>query len=172
MKEVILPSGTHAKIWQKIKLGTFKNVSDLEAEAARRFLLCYSPKEGIKKSAFTIANQEEWIILTKFTVADLQMGDCRRYSDICSKAKELGLNMCSIEVPLQLCIQGPFYPNHTYVNIAIDPLQCSSPNSLEIFLLGGYHNRSCLDARTVVDLLGGNPFPFQDHEEIVFRIME
>lgn len=174
MKEIILPSGANVKVWQEIRLGTFKSFSDLLTEAEHRFLFCSHSKEALKKSIFTVSDKEELIILTKITIADLQIGEHRRYSDICLKAKKLGLNMCPIEVPLQLCIQGPsYYPNHAYINVAIDPIQCgNSPNLLSIFRLGGYHNRSSLDSRNVIELPDRNPFPLQDDEEIIFCIME
>ncbi|QQG52746.1 MAG: hypothetical protein HY931_00745 [Candidatus Falkowbacteria bacterium] len=172
MKEIILPSGVHVKVWQKIKLGTFKSFSDLQMEAEKRFIFCYHSKELLKESEFAVADNEELISLTKITIADLQIGENRRYLDICSKAENLGLGICSIEVPLQLCIQGPNYPNHAYVNIAINPIRHGGgSNLLNIFRLGGYHNRPALDTRNVIELPDGNPFPLQDSEEIVFSIM-
>lgn len=161
------------KVWETIKLGKYKNVDDLEKAILNGgCYICYHSKEILRYKSFKIAEKEENINLVIVSVADLGFTNNPSYKNLCSRAREFGLELCPAETGPQLRIQGPSYSRGEWLCIGMEPIIGSNINESNIFRVGcaSEWNGQFLDLRTV-DFLGTNPFPFNDNEKIIFRIL-
>lgn len=124
---------TTFNVWKTIKLGTHKNADALRKALKKAdFKIVDWANDILSKSAFTVASAEEEIQLVNLSVAELGFKDGATYENICSKAKELGLELCPNEVGPQLRLQYKDQPKGEYLRIAMEPIT-DSDGDLVIF---------------------------------------
>ena len=120
---------TTFNVWKTIKLGTHKDADALrKAMKKANFTIGDWANDILSKSAFTVASAEEEIQLVNMSVAELGFKDGATYGNICSKAKELGLELCPNEVGPQLRLQYKDQPKGEYLRIAMEPITDSDGN--------------------------------------------
>ncbi len=103
--------GSKFNVWKTIMLGTgIKNVKDFQR------ILLYKPMK-IQKSVydifqdpnFKVATEMIELNLVRVSLFDLGFNDSfqyLRFSQICDRAKELGLDLCPLEVGFQFVLQS------------------------------------------------------------------
>jgi hypothetical protein len=96
------------------------------------------------KEAFTIAPTEQEIDLVVVTVGELGFKNGAKYSDICQRAQELGLELCPNEVGPQLRLQYKDQPKGEWLRIAMEPITDSGGDRF-IFKVGHGVNDLWLD---------------------------
>ncbi len=127
---------TSFNVWKTIKLGTHKNADEFRKALKKDgFKIGDWGNDILGKPAFTVSSAEEEIQLANVSVADLGFKDGANYGDICSKAKELGLELCPNEVGPQLRLQYKDQPKGEYLRIAMEPIT-DSDGDLNIFRVG------------------------------------
>ncbi len=121
--------------FKTIKLGTLKDVA-----AIRKAIVDAGGHIGdwtndlLGKDAFTVATKETEVKLVVASVAELGFKDGAKYSDICQRAKQLGLDLCPAEVGPQLRLQHTDQSNGEQLRIAMEPITDSDGN-LGVFLV-------------------------------------
>ncbi len=156
---------TSFNVWKTIKLGTHK-----DADALRKALKKADFKIGdwgndiLSKPAFTVASAEEEIQLVNLSVADLGFKEGANYENICSKAKELGLELCPNEVGPQLRLQYKDQPKGEYLRIAMEPIT-GSDGRLNFFSVGHDDDGLWLDG-----LYGFSVRFWRAYDRFVFRL--
>ena len=102
------------QIWQRVKVGTFKNIKQL-SRALKRNGFKYANIEKFGQSSFQkpdiiLSSQEELVELVIVSIPDLGFNfGPLPYRYIYMRAKELGLEFCPIEVGPQLGLQCKEY---------------------------------------------------------------
>ena len=112
------------KVWKTIKLGTgLKSAKDFRrALKDGGFKISDWANHILGKPAFTVATEGTEVGLVKVTVAELGFMKGARRDQIYSRAKELGLELCSSEVGPQLRLQYQDQPNGERVLIGMVPI--------------------------------------------------
>ena len=124
------------KVWKTIKLGTHKNVDTLKkALTEASFRIGDWANDILGKEAFKIAATEEEIDLVTVTVAELGFKDGAKYSAICERGLQLGLELCPNEVGPQLRLQYKDQPKGEWLRIAMEAIT-DSDGYLFIFAVG------------------------------------
>jgi len=127
LKEVLCPPSERTwKTWKTIKLGTFNSVDEIrKALKAGGFTVNDRSNDILGKPAFTMSNTEQDVELVNVSVEELGFKDGTRYTDICKRALELGLDYCPAEVGPQLRLQFKDQPKGTYVVVAMKTITVS-----------------------------------------------
>lgn len=111
------------KVWKTIKLGTHKDVNALKKAITKAGCKIGDwANDMLGKEAFTIAPTEQEIDLVVVTVGELGFKNGAKYSDICQRAQELGLELCPNEVGPQLRLQYKDQPKGEWLRIAMEPI--------------------------------------------------
>ena len=127
--KVLSDEKTSFNVWKTIKLGTHKDADSLcKAMKKANFTIGDWANDILGKPAFTVASAEEEIQLVNLSVADLGFKEGANYENICSKAKQLGLELCPNEVGPQLRLQYKDQPKGEYLRIAMEPITDSGGN--------------------------------------------
>jgi len=117
-------------IRETIKLGDLKTAEEFrEALKNEGFKISDWVNDTIGKSAGTEVD------LVMVTVGELGLWEGAREEEIYKRAKEFGLELCSVEVGLQLRLQYKDQPDGEWVLIGIEPIT-GSVNSLRVFAMG------------------------------------
>jgi hypothetical protein len=149
--------------FKNIRLGTLK-----DAKAIRKAIADAGGRIGdwandiLGQPAFTVATKETEVELIVAAVAELGFKDGAKYSDICERAKELGLGLCPAEVGPQLRLQYTNQPNGEWLRIAMEPIT-DSVGGLNLFSVGCYDGELWLngyDGRPDYFWYGYNRFVF------------
>ena len=122
--------------WMTIKLGTGLKDADAirKAIADEGGRISDWANDILGQPAFTVATEETEVELVVVSVAELGFKDGAKYSDICERAKQLGLALCPPEVGPQLRLQYKDQPKGEWLRIAMEPITVSGGN-LEVFLV-------------------------------------
>ena len=112
------------KTWKTIKLGTgLKTADDFRKTLKDNgFNISDSASDILRKPAFTAAVEETEIDLVKVTVGELGFKKGARRDQIYERAKELGLELCPLEVGPQLRLQYQDQPNGEWILAAMEPI--------------------------------------------------
>ena len=112
------------KTWKTIKLGTgLKTADDFRKTLKDNgFNISDSASDILRKPAFTAAVEETEIDLVKVTVGELGFKKGARRDQIYERAKELGLELCPLEVGPQLRLQYQDQPNGEWILVAMEPI--------------------------------------------------
>jgi hypothetical protein len=115
------------KVWKTIKLGTgIKSgkhfCSSLEQ---KKFRSGKWARDMLQQKAFTIAAEETAMDLVVLSVAELGFKAGAHYQQICTRALELGLELCPAEVGPQLRLQYPDQPHNETLTIAMEVIRGS-----------------------------------------------
>jgi hypothetical protein len=133
------PSNEEArtKVWKMIKLD-YKSADHFVNYLAPNNALGVSKraKEMLNNSEFKVSKKEE-CQLVNISVKQLGFDISATYKEICDKAKEFGLELCSHEVGPQLRLQYKDQPNGEHLYIAMEPITCSN-GKLHIFEVASY----------------------------------
>ena len=114
------------EVWKTIKLGTIKNADEFRKALKKAgFKISDWANNIIGKPAFTVASSEEEIELVNLSVEELGFKNGAKYGDICTRAKELGLELCPNEVGPQLRLQYKDQPKGEWLRIAMEPITVS-----------------------------------------------
>lgn len=140
--------------FKTIKLGTQK-----DAKAIRKAITNTGGRisnwadDMMSKKKFTVAKKETEVELVVASVAELGFKDGAKYSDICERAKSLGLNLCPAEVGPQLRLQYLDQPKGEWLCIAMEPIT-DSVGGLNVFNVEHDHDGLWLHR------YGGRPYVF------------
>ena len=136
--EVLLGEKISFNVWKTIKLGNYKNADEFRKALKKNgFKIGDWANDILSKPAFTVAGASEEIQLVNVSVADLGFKNGATYKDICTKAKELGLELCPNEVGPQLRLQYKDQPKGEWLRIAMEPI-IDSGGHLGIFNIVHY----------------------------------
>lgn len=94
-----------SNVWKSLNVGTFEAFGDIYLEIFRRKNFTDGTKGYIPNLKLAVASIEEQISLVSLTVEELGFKNGATYKNICSKAKEIGLEPCPQETCFQLCLQ-------------------------------------------------------------------
>jgi len=132
------------KVWKTIQLGTRHKTAD-DFRAAFQAAGCYiadGAHDILRSAAFQTAEQETEIDIVLTSVAGLGFQRFATYEEICARARELGLELCSAEVGPQLRLQYLTQPFTHWLHIAMEPV-VNSAGRFVIFSVdrsfGGYY---------------------------------
>ncbi len=121
-------------VWKTIKVGAGPKNAD-EFRAAFKEAGCKISawaNDLLGNDAFRVATEETEVELVVASVAELGFKDGAKYSAICQRAKQLGLDLCRAEVGPQLRLQYTDQPNGEWLRIAMEPI-ADSGGHLNIF---------------------------------------
>ncbi|MFA4999607.1 MAG: hypothetical protein WC519_02700 [Parcubacteria group bacterium] len=118
-----------------IKLGT-EETTDALKESLKKAGCDVSDwaNDIMNQPTFTLSKSENELDLVVFSLADLGFIGAR-YKNICEKAKELGLQLCPLEVGPQLRLQYADQPKGEWLIIAMEPIAVSG-GDLGVFGVG------------------------------------
>jgi len=137
LKNVLCPPEAvpNFEVWKTIKLGMngLKTAEDFRKDIKDCGMKISGwAKDILGKSEFTAVTEETAVDLVKVTVAELgfKNGACR--DRIYDRAKELGLELCPVEVGPQLRLQYKDQPNGERIRVGMEPIR-GSDNDLKVF---------------------------------------
>src|SRR3954470_24507053 len=112
------------KVWKTIKLGTRHKTADdfRTALNAANCGIAACTNDILSSVAFQTADQETEIDLVVTSVADLGFQWPATYEEICTRARELGFELCPAEVGPQLRLQHQDQPSINWLYIAMEPV--------------------------------------------------
>lgn len=118
------PAKPELKVWRTIKLGTgLRTADDFRSALSRADMkLGGYANDMLGKPAFTASETEQEVDLVVASVAELGFKKGAKYSDICVRAKELGLELCPNEVGPQLRLQYTDQPMNEWLWVAMEPI--------------------------------------------------
>jgi len=120
-------------IWKTVKLGLHKSTDEY-----RKAMKSAKNKVGdwandiLGKPAFTCATEETDVDLVVLSVAELGFKDGAKYSEICARALELGLELCPAEVGPALRLAYKDQPRGEWLIIAMEAI-AGSGGDLHVF---------------------------------------
>ena len=156
LQEALRQSLCRFKTFMTIKLGTLKDADAIrKAIADEGGRISDWANDILGQPAFTVATEETEMELVAPTVAELGFKDGAKYSDICERAKQLGLALCPPEVGPQLRLQYKDQPKGEWLRIAMEPIT-DSDGYLEVFGVDHYDDVLWLDSSY------GHPVSFWD----------
>ena len=119
--------------FKTIKLGTLKDTKAIcKAITNSGGRISDWANDMMSKKEFTVAKKETEVELVVVSVAELGFKDGAKYSDICERAKNLGLDLCPAEVGPQLRLQYADQPKGEWLRIAMEPIT-DSDGDLDVF---------------------------------------
>jgi hypothetical protein len=121
------------EVWKTIRLGTFKNAD--EARRALKSAGCSVSTWAtniLGRPDFTLSETLQEVDLVNVSVEDLGFKNSASHADICKRALELGLKLCSPEVGVQLRLQWSDQPKGTFVVIGMEAI-ADPEGSLDVF---------------------------------------
>lgn len=145
-ESVISTKRSAGQVWQTVKLGTnLKTPGDFRA--ALRQMRVHVSKLGNnlfrRKRPFMVSEEEVSVNLTSVSLEDLGLSECAPYQDIVVKAMSLGLQLCPVEVGLQLRLQCTDQSWYNHI-IGMEPIISSGKPF--VFMIHYLKNkRACLN---------------------------
>jgi len=151
--EILFRVAGRFKVWQTIKVGTNKYLSDLKEAIYRDNISCpiTHNKELFESKSFILSGKEEDIDLARVTVSELGFKRGTPYQKICKRALRYGLELCPHEVGPRLRIQYENQQKHERLLIAMAPII----TDVEMKEPGVVHAR-----HTIFSLINGNYGPW------------
>lgn len=127
-------------IWKTVKLGTgLRTVEDFCRAFKESGMSIGKHPKRILETLMAIAVRPREIDLVKVTVADLGFKGDAYWNQILPRIKELGLELCPMEVGFQLRLQYPEQPDMEVLYILIEEIRDFSgyrSTSFELFCQG------------------------------------
>jgi hypothetical protein len=113
--------------WKTVRLGRYKNAHQyfLAIESAKRNIGSWA-KEVLNTPMFTCSTREMDIDLIAVSVAELGLSRGGRYDGICTRALDIGLALCPVEVAAALGIDYPDQPRNEMLIVGMVALAGSS----------------------------------------------
>ena len=121
-------------VWKTVKLGTCETPSEYR-KALKKAGMRISDWGDDILGRITCSKEEIDLDLVVLSVGDLGFKDGAKYSDICAKAVELGLELCPAEVGPALRLQYGDQPKDEWLRIAMEAITDRDGN-LFIFSVG------------------------------------
>ncbi len=131
----IVTKSVNFPTFRTIKIGTLPNVKAIrKAITNAGSLISDWADDMMSKKEFTVAKKETEVELVVASVAELGFKDGAKYSAICERAKNFGLNLCPAEVGPQLRLQYTDQPKEKdeWLRIAMEPIT-DSDGYLSVF---------------------------------------
>lgn len=142
--------------FKTIKLGTLEDADAIrQAIASAGGHISDWANDILGRPAFTVATEETEVELVVASVAELGFEAGAKYSAICERAKQLGLELAPAEVGPQLRLQYADQPNGEWLRIAMEPIT-GSGGGLDVFYVE--HD----DDELWLDSVSGGPVSFWD----------
>ena len=112
------------QIWRRIKIGIgLKTVDDFrKAFGINGLHLDNGAIHVLDNEAFTVAEQEIEVDLVRMAVRDLGFNETKPYDLVCSRALELGLELCPAEIGPQLRLQYLDQRKDGHLLVAMQPI--------------------------------------------------
>lgn len=120
-------------VWKTVKLGICKTPSEYRKAFKKAGMRIGNWGDDIL-DRITCSKEEIDLDLVVMTVGDLGFKDGAKYSDICAKAQELGLELCPAEVGPALRLQYGDQPSGRWLRIAMEAIT-DRDGRLYIFLV-------------------------------------
>jgi hypothetical protein len=108
-------------VWKTVKLGTCKTPSEYRKALKKAGMRIGDWGDDIL-GRITCSKEEIDLDLVVLSVGDLGLKDGAKYSDICAKAVELGLELCPAEVGPALRLQYGDQPKGEWLRIAMEAI--------------------------------------------------
>jgi hypothetical protein len=158
------PMPSELKRFRTIQLGIYRDANRLRrALKERGFRIGPRADDILAKPAFTVSTDKAEVDLMVISPAELGFSDGASYKDICTRAIELGLELCPAEVGPQLRLQFDDQPWGDWLRIAMQPIE-GSDGHFGIFAVGRDYVTPCLRGGD-----DGRPETFWPaHERFVF----
>lgn len=121
-------------VWKTVKLDTCKTPSEYR-KALKKAGMCIGDWGDDILGRITCSKEEIDLDLVVLSVGDLGFKDGAKYSDICAKAVELGLELCPAEVGPALRLQYGDQPKGEWLRIAMEAI-AGRGGYLRIFSVG------------------------------------
>jgi hypothetical protein len=112
------------EVWKTVRIGGFRNADEIRKAIKRAGMNIGNCANDIL-GKIPLATSETDVKIVLLSVADLGFEDGAEYGKICSRAKELGLELCPAEVGPQLRLQ---YNDQSrgWIVIAMEPITDSN----------------------------------------------
>jgi hypothetical protein len=132
LSEALLPPQKF-EIWRTIRIGGFRNADEVRKAIKNAGMNIGNYANDIL-GKIPLATSETDVNIVLLSVADLGFKNGAEYGKICSRAKELGLELCPAEVGSQLRLQYKDQPNGEWLIVAMKPIT-DSDDDLELFVV-------------------------------------
>jgi len=110
------------KVWKTIDIGTYKDVESLlKALVDNDFCIGSWADDVLKSSNFAVASKERTVELVRVTPQDIGFQNGAYRKDMYTRALELGLQLCPLEVGPQLRLQYADQPKRESLQIGMEP---------------------------------------------------
>ena len=142
----------------KVTIGTGSDVASLKGALVRgEFYIGDWARDLLDKLTYPLTTEKREVGLVIRSVTELGFEAGAAYKDICAKAKEMGLGLCSIETALQLRLQYLEQPRDEWFIVATEPVK-NSRGYPSLFYVGHGNDGLALSAdygypRTAFSLL-------------------
>jgi hypothetical protein len=124
------------RIWKTIKLGLRKNADAYRTPMRKARLNIGSRADDILDNpAFTASETKTKVDLVVASVAELGFKEDAMYSEICARAKELGLDLCPAEVGPALRLAYKDQQRGEWLIIAMEAITTDSDGGLGVFVV-------------------------------------
>ena len=133
LSPIATPLPRHFPTWKTLRLGLYKTAYEY-----RKAMKSAKNKVGewangiLGKAEFTCASQVTDVDLVVLSVAELGFKEGAKYSDICTRALELGLELCPAEVGPALRLAYKNQPKGEWLIIAMNAIT-DSDGDLNVF---------------------------------------
>jgi len=127
LAEALLPP---LEIWKTVKIGSFSNTDAIREDIKKAGMKIGDYANDILDKFSLPVEGETEINLVLLSVDDLGFINGAKYSEICRRAKEFGLELCPPEVGPQLRLQYKDQPDGQWVTIAMEPITDSGGDPL------------------------------------------
>jgi len=128
--EALLPPQKF-EIWKTVRVGGFQNAEAIR-KATKKVEMNIGNYADDILGKIPLAADETDINVVLMSVADIGFKDGAEYEKICSRAKELGLELCPAEIGPQLRLQYKDQPNGEWIVVAMEPI-ADSDGGLGLF---------------------------------------
>jgi hypothetical protein len=124
--------------WKTITIGNYKSTSALEkAILDSGFRIGSWANDVLKSPHFTLAPQERKIDLVRITPKDLGFENGAYRKDVYKRAREVGLELCPLEIGPQLRLQYTDQPRLETLQIGMEPQVDSEGHESEFRIVHG-----------------------------------
>jgi len=109
------------KVWKTVRIGGFPNVDAIREDIKKAGMKIGDCANDILDKASLVEGEVE-MNLVLLSVADLGFKDGAEYGKICSRIKDLGLELCPAEVGPQLRLQYKDQPKREWIFVGMEPI--------------------------------------------------
>lgn len=132
-------------VWKTIKIGTFKEKEVLkDSIKAKGYFIGSWANDLMDRPEFSLSEKESELDLVNVSVGELGFSGWTTYADICSKAKEFGLELAPAEVGPQLRLQYDDQPNGEWLRVGMEAIAGSGGDRLVFVVERGGGGRAWL----------------------------